>query len=171
MTPGGSRELDWNDLADADKDELAVFLLAVNSEIAFVDGRMTKREAEVDPIFQVILARSRGDLVRQALFHLSERFDSLGRRLAIGFVPGQTDFVGGRIGRVREILGTVRADEMRRYLTAVFYVGLATAEADGSRFGSKVSPQERDRLDSILLALGLGFAGSEDVLRSWLKSG
>lgn len=167
----GPSGLGWMDLDESAKSDLAGFLLAVNFEIAFVDGRRTKREADVEGIFQLILARSRSDLVRQALFHLSEYFQTFGQSFEAEAKSGNRNFVGPRIGRVRAILSAVRPDEMKRYLTAVFFVGVATAEADGPIFGSNSSPQESARLDTILYWLGLGFAGTEDVLMSWIGEG
>ncbi len=76
-------------------------------------------------------------------------------------------------GRARGIPDVVELlpDEMKRYLTTVFFVGVATTEADGPIFGSNSSPQESARLDTILYSLGLGFAGTEDVLMSWIGEG
>lgn len=161
----------WRDLDEGAKDQLAEFLLAVNYEISFVDGRRTKSETAVERSFQTILAGSRSDLTRQALFRLSEQFGAVARAFDAKAATGDLDFMGPRIGSVRSILESLRLDEAKRFLTAVFFVGIATAEADGPLLGAKTSPKESHRLDSILYSLGLGLAGSEETLLSWINEG
>lgn len=161
----------WSGLVEDDKDRLAEFLLAVNYEISFVDGRRTRPETNVEPIFQRILQGSRGDLVRQALFRLSDQF----ARSAVAFdhqaAAGDHNFVGPRVAAVRRILESVDRVQAKKYLTAVFFVGIATAEADGAMLRSKTSRDESERLDAILYSLGLRMAGSEEVLLSWIQEG
>lgn len=71
----------------------------------------------------------------------------------------------------RAIAGRVIRPDAPGYLTAVFFVGIATAEADGPKFRAKTSHEESERLDSILYSLGLGMAGSEDTLLAWINEG
>jgi hypothetical protein len=155
---------------------LAEFLLAVNAEVAFADGRMTAKEANVEPIFQTILARSRGDLIRQALFHLHDNYDRLGRVLAgeaasSGQRPASYRYATIRLKTVAHVLVQVDPGEARRYLMAVWFTGLATAEADGPRFGPRISREEEESVDAIVLPLAasLGY-GKPDILR-WAREG
>lgn len=166
----------WSDLGPGEHNLLAEFLLAVNSEVAFADGRMTAKEADVEPIFQRILARSRGDLIRQALFHLHDNYDRLGGALAdeaasSGQRLASYGYATSRLKPVADVLAHVDQDEARRYLMAVWFTGVATAEADGPFFGPKMSPEERESVDAIVLPLAayLGY-GEPDILR-WAKEG
>lgn len=161
----------WDDLKDDEKDGLADFLLAVNYEISFVDGRRTKPETNVEPVFQRILEGSRGHVVRQALFRLSERFGETAAQFDLQAASGRRDFVGARIAQVRRVLESLELTETKKYLTAVFFIGLATAGADGPFLRPKVSDAESGRLDTILLSLGMGLAGSEEALLRWLEEG
>ena len=161
----------WLDLGPGEHDLLAEFLLAVNSEVAFADGRMTAKEANVEPIFQRIVATSRGDLVRQALFHLHDDYDRLGAALtARAASSGQWltsyGWATSRLAPVADVLAQVDPDEARRYLMAVWFIGVATAEADGPLFGPKISREERETIDAIAvpLAARLGY-GKPDILR------
>lgn len=110
-------------------------------------------------------------MTRQALFRLSERFGAVAREFDAKAAAGDLNFVGPRIGAVRSILESLRLDEAKRFLTAVFFVGIATAEADGPRLRAKTSAEESQRLDSIINSLGLELAGSEEMLLSWISEG
>jgi hypothetical protein len=159
-----------------ERDRLALFLLAVNSEIAFVDGRMTAAEANVERIFQPILSRSRGDFIRQALIHLHDHYDRLGAELVVealrstGNVASH-DHIGSRIGFVINDLAKIDAEEARRYILAVWYIGFATAQADGPRFGSKVSRAESDRLDTIVLSMAISLGYTAADVTEWIQEG
>ena len=166
----------WSDLGPEERDLLAEFLLAVNSEVAFADGRMTAKEANVEPFFQRIVARSRGDLIRQALFHLHDQYDRLGRGLAdeaasSGQGLASYGYATSRLEAVADLLASVDLEEGRRYLMAVWFTGVATAEADGPFFGPKMSPEEREGVDAIVLPLAAHLGYSEaDILR-WAREG
>jgi hypothetical protein len=142
--------------------------LLVNVAVGIADGEWTRKEANaIRGAFERIVATSRSHMIRDALMYYHDRENDWLQlscspqviHTAMGELTSAARAKDGTPEKARKFykpvakaVGTMLSKhlpaEQMRVVGLVWYVGLATASADGPFFGEKVSDEERAVIDS-----------------------